>query len=541
MTPILPRSLAATAAFAILVSALVVLPGPQGSAQPKGAPDAEPAAGEMSARILNCRRCHLNPLPEDRANGTTDFIKLTESQTWHDLDLHSLAHAHIRPSETGGPGGKPNLAWEMQQVLAPHRPEGYRVDRAAECLTCHATDLTAHRNPHVPLAEKKFDDFDWKSGVTCEACHGKADDWIGPHFSADWRKVSPEDKAKRGLVDLRDPYTRAATCAACHVGSKAEGRFVTHEMYAAGHPPLPPFELVTYAADAPRHYYTHRENKALAAMDADTAWKNFHYRKDECAEARSLAVGTVAGFEATMQLLADDAAATAKTGELLDFAHFDCYACHHDLKVPSWRQQRGYRGTPGRPTMKPWATETLQAVLQHAQGASGINTEKVTKTAADVRAGLVALNKAYDAKPFGQTDEIAKLAGGLVGPCRGLRDELAPLVYDPAQTEALYRLLADRLRKADGKPGPDGLYLDHDTAQQTVWGLRALREELVASKKQGFAADPKAEAELDKITALHVRGPKREPVAGERNRDRMQRIGAFDPGVFLPKAQEWLK
>src|SRR5262245_5050621 len=216
MTPTLTRSLAATAAIAILLSALVVLPGRSGSAQPKGAPEVEPA--EMSSRILNCRRCHLNPLPEDRANGTTNFVMLTESQIWHDLDLHSLAHAHIRPSETGGPGGKPNLAWEMQQVLAPHRPEGYRVDRAAECLTCHATDLTVRRDQPVALSAKKFEDFDWKSGVTCEACHGKADDWIGPHFSADWRKVSPEDKAKRGLVDLRDPYTRATVCASCHVG-----------------------------------------------------------------------------------------------------------------------------------------------------------------------------------------------------------------------------------------------------------------------------------------------------------------------------------
>jgi hypothetical protein len=40
---------------------------------------------------------------------------------------------------------------------------------------------------------------------------------------------------------------------------------------------------------------------------------------------------------------------------------------------------------------------------------------------------------------------------------------------------------------------------------------------------------------------LHVRGVKREPVAGERNRARLERIGAFDPAMFLPKAQDWLK
>jgi hypothetical protein len=151
------------------------------------------------------------------------------------------------------------------------------------------------------------------------------------------------------------------------------------------------------------------------------------------------------------------------------------------------------------------------------------------------------LNKAYDARPFGKADDIARIAGELVGPCQALKTELAPVVYDAAQTEALYRLLADRLRKADGKPGPDGLYLDHDTAQQAVWSLHVLRRELQASKKADLAADPTVVAELEKITPLHVRGEKREPVAGERNRARLQRIGAFDPDVFVPKAKEWLK
>ena len=50
----------------------------------------------------------------------------------------------------------------------------------------------------------------------------------------------------------------------------------------------------------------------MAALPAEVAAKNFHYRKDECPEAWAFAVGTVAGFEATMQLLADDAAATAR-------------------------------------------------------------------------------------------------------------------------------------------------------------------------------------------------------------------------------------
>src|SRR5207248_1119020 len=135
--------------------------------------------------------------------------------------------------------------------------------------------------------------------------------------------------------DLRDPYTRATICASCHIGDKSQGKFVTHEMYAAGHPPLPPFELVTFCRDQPRHYFTHRENKSLAAAaekDDEATRNNFHYSLHAsasktngiCPDARDFAVGTVAAFEATMKLLAEDAAATEKNGSLLDFAHFDC-------------------------------------------------------------------------------------------------------------------------------------------------------------------------------------------------------------------------
>jgi hypothetical protein len=317
---------------------------------------------------------------------------------------------------------------------------------------------------------------------------------------------------------------------------------VTHEMYAAGHPPLPPFELATFARDAPRHYHTHRENAALAALDPAAALKNFNYRnsKDECPEARDFAVGTVAAFEAAMRLLADDAKET-RAGELLDFAHFDCVACHHDLKHPSYRQARGYRGAPGRPTMRPWAAETLRAVLQHTEAAEGADTEKLTAATKAIRDGLVALNKGFDAKPFGVPEVVAREAVGLATQCRSVRPELGRVVYTPAATEALYRRLAERLTKSDGKPGPDGLYLDHDTAQQAVWGLAVLRAELRASGRPGFAPDPKAETELDKATALHIRGAKREPVAGERLTERLERVNRFEPAAFLPKAADWLK
>ena len=40
--------------------------------------------------------------------------------------------------------------------------------------------------------------------------------------------------------------SRAKLCSACHVGNVEDGKLVTHEMYAAGHPPLPGIEIVAF-------------------------------------------------------------------------------------------------------------------------------------------------------------------------------------------------------------------------------------------------------------------------------------------------------
>ena len=120
-------------------------------------------------------------------------------------------------------------------------------------------------------------------------------------------------------------------------------------------------------------------------------------------------------------------------------------------------------------------------------------------------------------------------------------------LYDASETESLYRILADRIRKApaNAKPGENGLYLDHDSAQQTVWGLRVLQDELRASGRPGFSPDDKAIAlarsELERWTAFDVRGLKRERVAGARLGDRMKRVALFDLDAFLPSARKWLK
>src|SRR5207302_3539734 len=109
-----------------------------------------------------------------------------------------------------------------------------------------------------------------------------------------------------------------------------------------------------------------RENKYLNGLDADAAWKRFHYRPGESAAARQVAVGAVTGLRSSLKLVADAAKALDPDKDSLDLAHFDCYACHHDLKSESWRQRRGFAGIPGRPQLRPGYALLARAVIHGA-------------------------------------------------------------------------------------------------------------------------------------------------------------------------------
>lgn len=522
MTPLIVR-LGTLFVGGVAAIAVVLTPGRESVGQVAKAPA---AAGPTTYSAIHCIGCHGGPdTPSYRAymadniNRPTEFCKLTEHSTWNSDDLHSLAYENIRPrfDDRGEPL---NLAGRMQIVLArsPDRKDKeYRVETAAECLTCHAVDRKPGRI--AGPTEKAGERFHTLHGVSCESCHGFAEQWFGPHVqAATWRKTIPADKSKLGLVDLRDPAIRAEKCASCHVGNTAEGKFVTHEMYAAGHPPLPPFELVTYSRDQPRHYFTPSENKALKALPKEDAEKYFHFRSEETENARAFAIGTVATFEASMRLLADDAEATAKrTGEMLDLAHFDCFACHHDLKVPSDRQARGYRGVPGRPIPRSVPTDSIRAVLKHANSATNID------------AGLDQLAKAFDARPFGDPVQVAREARALAESAVAARGEVNKASFTAAEAQRLYDALA--ARAAD----PKSMAVDHDTAQQLVWGLDVLRRDLKPT-----ATDSPAHAKLDGIVRLSLRDRERKTVEA-RLAPRLKQLYGFESKSFGPALLEWLK
>lgn len=393
---------------------------------------------ESAFTASNCKNCHNESKPDYVKEGRYDFILPDCSKTWETRDPHARA---FKVLESSNP-----LAVRMSERL------GYDVSKQPECLVCHAVDV-------YPTAEMAKKEFNWSYGVGCESCHGVAEKWVGPHVQKRWREVEPAEKAKLGLIDLRNPEVRAAKCAGCHVGNAVEGRFVTHEMYAAGHPPLLPFEAATFGRDQPAHWKPPEEMPYIASLPADKRANLFHAPVGQHTTPRAVALGAVVTLRESAKLLATEAERATKDSSLLDYAHFDCFACHHELAVPSRRQARGYVGIPGRPTLRPLAVDLTEAVLSHAHAAGAIDRVP------ELRSRLADLTSAADRRAFGDTAAIATAAHALAAQCDTWLTDVRKVTFDDAGRTGLVKAIL-----ATGTPG----HWDYDAAQLQAWAASAV-------------------------------------------------------------------
>jgi hypothetical protein len=454
-------------------------------------------AGAISPGINNCRGCHTGA---DKGNApgyvtrfkSNEFVLLNEATTWDQKDVHSIAYANL-----SGPLGQ-----KMEKLLK------YKVAEAPQCLTCHSVDL----HPDTPLKGKSLDDFATaEAGVNCTVCHGLGRNWQFDHYEEPtkkgaplpWRMKDPRDKFNRGMADLRNPVVKARLCVSCHVGCAEEGKVVTHEMYAAGHPPLPPFELATFMGSEPKHWgYPTDESLIyftnLAKESADKTWPLFHYHPAvaEAYLARHLATGAIATLDAELRLLEADAASannpTPSTG--VDFARFDCYACHHDLKYPSDRQKRGYEGPPGRPPLKAWIGVLAGIVAEHL---AGLEDPKLKALAASFGPKWLAVRKAALARPYGDPAELQRTTADMSAWCDEFLQEMNTTttpIYTPKQAARL----VDMVAKTAGNPKWTA---DPEAAMQLTWAFITLRSDLQRP------VAPSQLADLDKIIAVRVRYP----------------------------------
>jgi hypothetical protein len=158
------------------------------------------------------------------------------------------------------------------------------------------------------------------------------------------------------MRDLRDPVLKAENCLSCHLGEVASGRVISHAMYAAGHPPLPAFEMETFSRAMGPHWKRVWEKAPRVQAAAAAAG----YHTEAASETHRALVGTLVALRSSATLVQDYARVAAEPGDRPaapwpELALYDCQACHHDLRIPSPRQAAGYgQLVPGRPTFVRW-------------------------------------------------------------------------------------------------------------------------------------------------------------------------------------------
>lgn len=494
------------------------------------------------SKCISCHNSGLEDavirLPGGLSRAVTDdqWILYREFAIWSQSDKHGQAYA-VLLNERSRQMGK------LMGVKEIHRD--------LRCLACHTglplADMTLDGQGKCTSEVLRLDDV--RFGISCEGCHGSSGDrretkgWFFPHAvqpTTDlnessnndvWRFLSPQEKQEGfGYTDLRSPANRARACLSCHLGDAPSGRVVTHEMYAAGHPPLPGFEIGAFIHQMPRHWRHLAEKGAqlqhsFLASTRDPLFAQGTYRLDGLPKTTAALVGAMVSLGQSVTLLAD--LAEQKTNRLLaqaprwpDLAQYDCFACHHELQPKGWRQFRHQRvGAPGRPLLREWPT----ALARLAVGASGRNAE-------ELRQRLNPLYVAAAARPYGDTVALIQQA-------RKVAAWAAEVAAD-LERQNITREAGQKLLREICQIGSERI-VDYDSARLMVWLFVLVDRELKATPEDvtkfftakgvvdllaGYALDDPTGEVLRKIEAGGVSQSIRQ------NRAAMQQL----PGLSQP-------
>lgn len=430
----------------------------------------EPKKTRKVFGMETCIECH--------SNGPRGIVgpicKCTEVPTWLKEDKHPEAWK-VLLSDRAREMGK-RLGWkgedEEREIVIDLKTEKKAkvqvppVARDPRCVRCHGVYLDKN-NPEDVEAEAP--NFRIEEGVSCVACHGAVEEWVDKHRNKFdnknkfWRSIKPEGKLTSrevkerdyGMTDLWDPVKRTDLCLSCHVGNPAEGKFVTHEMYAAGHPPLPGIEVATFSEEIPRHWdYLSAKTPAVRGLQ-DFRGNEVVFERTQLVMLSSLA----SLRNSVSMVLPPDKKTDVKIAEggAFDYALFDCSGCHHELRAEGWRNRRAPRGRPGRPQPQAWTGAVARATLR-AMGRPDREFDDA----------LAPLREVFDRRPFGDKAAAAEVAPRVVKSINDLIDRVKAHPLNRAFAETFLTKLSTL--NAEDQP-------DYDSARQLAWAFRIVYAE----------------------------------------------------------------
>src|SRR5713226_2136904 len=186
-----------------ILAALTLLTGPwlwfglraqsQADSVPSAPARQENRAGLVGTSSCSARACHggLNPLSEQT-------LQQNEHTTWLTLDKHAQAYLVLFEERSQ----------KITRYIPNTKGEKVPAHKNDRCLACHTNKLSPTDAEASPLLAEEL-----HAGVGCEACHGGARDWLGPHTKPGWTRTL-------GLTPTWSIVGYAEKCVGCHVGAK---------------------------------------------------------------------------------------------------------------------------------------------------------------------------------------------------------------------------------------------------------------------------------------------------------------------------------
>jgi len=399
-----------------------------------------------------CVRCHRSE--------QSDWVDTSTTAVWRH-DAHAQAHLALASDNP-----RTRL---MEAVL------GIKAASTAACVACHTH----------PVGEPAIEEETavLHSGISCETCHGAGSGYLEPHMERRWRFLGSAEKEAFGMHDLRNPVRKAENCLACHLGDVDSGKVVTHAMYAAGHPPLPAFDVESFGQAMGPHWKRVWEKSPRVQAQADAAG----YHTETASESQRSLIAALVAFRKSATVVTDYALTANDDGKgrpWPELALYDCQACHHELRIPSSRQESGYdRLIPGRPSLVRWPRGLARVAFAETGQPDALDES------------LRAWNESLGHRPFGDPTRLPSAAVRQADMAR-IERAIAMLAAVPRDTSggpAGNRRIA-ALAEAGARCG------DLESARLIGWVIMATARGSAAGTAGQRAA---AFAELESVLSLH--------------------------------------
>ena len=384
---------------------------------------------DNSTGSSGCILCHSNKDPL----GNQGLIGLKQARTFlgvdekeiqniDSADIHARALSKIQDQDG-------NWSRIVKQILGNLQIQENSPAFKEKCLTCHAGIQAKTSQPGRSEISFNSDlrDTLGKHSIGCEACHGSGKEYYISHSKPDWIEKSIDEKKDSGFYDLANPAIAAQVCLSCHLGNPAESKVITHDMYAAGHPPLPPFELAKFYKETCAQHWVDLPQKIRSWNPTNQtgnkeklAYLQQHLTlssKPDGTTPSDYQAASAEHFANTQKSRIGQWSATLMNHELLlhsastqsgfrDYASFDCVGCHQTL----YKQVRGASAAtnspigygiagrvPGRPISLVWTR-----IPTSTPSSSSSNPVQDQNSFLQLEANL---DRLFNAVPFG--DAIA--------------------------------------------------------------------------------------------------------------------------------------